>query len=106
MEKDFFTATVGASVPNPTQKRELILWNIKNKNFFLDKVGAEAETGRNGQTETDCPPYCIFQWRLHIPEIRPHDWRDGGVGGCLRVGATIVGLNYLVEPTGGGVQQS
>lgn len=29
-----------------------------------------------------------------------------GGGGCLRAGATIVGLNYLVEPTGGGVQQS
>lgn len=47
------------------------------------------------ETEADSgsgfwPLFCIFQWRLHIPETRPHDWRDGG---CVRVGASIAGLN-------------
>lgn len=35
----FFTAIVGASVPNPTQKRELILWNIKIRTSFLTRLG-------------------------------------------------------------------
>lgn len=60
---------------------------------------------RQKETETDSesafwPLYCIFQWRLHIPENRPHDWRDGG--GHMRVGAVIVGLNYLVDQMGRG----
>lgn len=59
----------------------------------------KGESDRKRQTETDLgsgfwPLYCIFQWRLHIPENRPHDWIDGG---RMRVGTTIVGLNYLVD---------
>lgn len=42
------------------------------------------EKERDKQTDLGSgfwPLYCIFQWRLHIPETRPHDWRDGGCGG-------------------------
>lgn len=51
--------------------------------YVFETCVTEGERRSKRQTETDSgsgfwPLYCIFQWRLHIPETRPHDWRDGG----------------------------
>lgn len=96
--------TVRASVPNPIKKRLITICDIRIKICVFKRVRLKQKLGEMGRQRQKLDSVLYFQWRLHIPEIRPHDWRDLG-GKESRSNHCWAKLSCWTD-RGGGVQQS